>query len=81
MLFPNARYDDQANSTAQALAWAQQRPAANATGAGWRKRRRDSRRDGFVEGALGSPAFPDRLATMTGRDPRPAMRGFQSGGQ
>jgi predicted phage terminase large subunit-like protein len=26
MLFPNARYDDQVDSTAQALAWARQRP-------------------------------------------------------
>ena len=26
MLFPNARYDDQVDSTAQALAWAKQRP-------------------------------------------------------
>jgi hypothetical protein len=30
MLFPNARYDDQVDSTAQALAWAKQRPAAHA---------------------------------------------------
>ena len=30
MLFPNARYDDQVNSTAQALAWAKQRPPGHA---------------------------------------------------
>jgi hypothetical protein len=29
MLFPNACYDDQVDSTAQALAWAKQRPPAN----------------------------------------------------
>ena len=26
MLFPNARYDDQVDSTAQTLAWGKQRP-------------------------------------------------------
>jgi hypothetical protein len=30
MLFPDARYDDQVDSTAQAVAWAKQRPAAHA---------------------------------------------------
>jgi predicted phage terminase large subunit-like protein len=30
MLFPNARYDDQVDSTAQALAWAKQPPAGHA---------------------------------------------------
>ena len=37
MLFPNARYDDQVDSTAQALAWAKQRPAAHAMLEAWRR--------------------------------------------
>ena len=37
MLFPNARYDDQVDSTAQALAWAKQRPAAHAMLEVWRR--------------------------------------------
>jgi phage terminase large subunit-like protein len=35
MLFPNARYDD--DSTAQALAWAKQRPAGHAMIESWRR--------------------------------------------
>ena len=37
MLFPNARYDDQVDFTAQALAWAKQRPAAHAMFECWRR--------------------------------------------
>jgi predicted phage terminase large subunit-like protein len=37
MLFPNARYDDQVDSTAQALAWAKQRPAGHAMLECWRR--------------------------------------------
>jgi predicted phage terminase large subunit-like protein len=37
MLFPNARYDDQVDSTAQALAWAKLRPAGHAMIEAWRR--------------------------------------------
>ena len=37
MVFPNARYDDQVDSTALALAWAKQRPAAHAVLECWRR--------------------------------------------
>jgi predicted phage terminase large subunit-like protein len=37
MLFPNGRYDDQVDSTAQALAWAKQRPAGHAMIEAWRR--------------------------------------------
>jgi phage terminase large subunit-like protein len=37
MLFPNARYDDQVDSTAQALAWAKQRPTVHAMLGCWRR--------------------------------------------
>jgi predicted phage terminase large subunit-like protein len=37
MLFPNARYDDQVDSTAQALAWGKQRPAGHAMLEAWRR--------------------------------------------
>ena len=37
MLFPNARYDDQVDSTAQALAWAKQRPAGHGMIESWRR--------------------------------------------
>src|ERR1700719_2886005 len=37
MLFPKARYDDQVDSTAQALAWAKQRPPAHAMLEAWRR--------------------------------------------
>ena len=37
MLFPNARYDDQVDSIAQALAWAKQRPAGHAILECWRR--------------------------------------------
>jgi hypothetical protein len=37
MLFPNARYDDQVDSTAQALAWAKQRPAGGGMFESWRR--------------------------------------------
>jgi len=30
IMFPNARHDDQVDSTAQALAWAKQRPPGHA---------------------------------------------------
>jgi predicted phage terminase large subunit-like protein len=36
-LFPNARYDDQVDSTAQALAWAKQRPAGHGIIESWRR--------------------------------------------
>jgi predicted phage terminase large subunit-like protein len=54
MLFPNARYDDQVDSTAQALAWAKQRPAGHGMIESWRRLAEEaggSVRDGFLAGA------------------------------
>jgi predicted phage terminase large subunit-like protein len=43
MLFPNARYDDQVDSTAQALAWAKQRPAGHGMIESWRRLAEEAR--------------------------------------
>jgi predicted phage terminase large subunit-like protein len=37
VLFPNARHDDQVDSTAQALAWAKRRPAGQGMLESWRR--------------------------------------------